>query len=122
MAEPQIGESCVRGCADQRIDPSTMPGAECLRLKRRKGEGRVDARGSGDVDLGVFPANARTRWRQARLGATKTLAVADADAKNFRDAPLPGRDHGHSRRPRRSGLLPHSDQLWVGFGSHGTVV
>jgi hypothetical protein len=49
-----------------------MPGAECLRLKRRKGEGRADAHGSGDVDLGVFPANARTRWRQARLGATKT--------------------------------------------------
>ena len=67
-----------------------MPGAECLRLKRRKGEGRADAHGSGDVDIGVFPANARTRWRQARLGATKTLAVADADAKNFRDAPLPG--------------------------------
>jgi hypothetical protein len=49
-----------------------MPGAECLRLKRRKAEGRADAPGSGDVDLGVFPANARTRWRQARLGATKT--------------------------------------------------
>ena len=97
-----------------------MPGAECLRLKRRKGEGRADAHGSGDVHLGVFPANARTRWRQARLGATKTLAVADA--KNFGDAPLPGRDLGHSRRSRRSGLLPHSDQFWVGFGSHGTVV
>jgi hypothetical protein len=67
-----MDEPRVRRCGDQRIDPAYHARAECLRLKRRKGEGRVDARGSGDVDLGVFPANARTRWRQARLGATKT--------------------------------------------------
>jgi hypothetical protein len=63
------------------------------------------------VDLGVFPANARTRWRQARLGATKTLAVADA--KNFGDAPLPGRDHGGTRAGL--GAAAYCDQFWVGL-------
>ncbi len=57
----RLANRASAGVPTKGLIPLPYPGAECLRLKRRKGEGRADARGSGDVDLGVFPANARTR-------------------------------------------------------------